>query len=464
MGAMTVAARIGIDIRKRTVSLPDGLPTELHEQATVKGRRLLDLILARRTDRRGAPLTPAPRPTSLANHSDSTTSVGRTAAEIQPCHRPPRAVACRRSRRTFVSNDSDGHRAHAASRPPADLSHLHPDNVRIGSIGVFAGDWAFTGEPPRIPVGFVGTLVDRWDKSAVWRCTREVAEAVVAEQHRLRQAERARLVELGQSGAALDRSVDEYRPPVWFDGDDLVLDETAQYGEPAVDRQSPGEDGRYCPMGFHWTWIAVDPADCDRIVGALPALGEHREFVLATHQPLRMPHDRLTVTAVNPMPTSDGIAYTATLRLDGQPVGTVEHTGDGSTVFHPAGHGLGRADLDVFVDGCRWRGRAASEGTVLQALVAEYEITAQTAAAEADGLALIVLRDGDEHVVSTDYRLGRSHVGAGGMQMLAMRLTAAAAERYPDQAQFVWQVWTGDRWRLIGIVDVPRGDNPAGAR
>jgi hypothetical protein len=39
MGAMTVAARIGVDIRQRTFSLPDGLPAELHEQATVKGRR-----------------------------------------------------------------------------------------------------------------------------------------------------------------------------------------------------------------------------------------------------------------------------------------------------------------------------------------------------------------------------------------------------------------------------------------
>ena len=47
-----------------------------------------------------------------------------------------------------------------AGRPPADLSHLHPDQVRIGGVAVFAGDWAWTGQPPRIPVGFVGTLID----------------------------------------------------------------------------------------------------------------------------------------------------------------------------------------------------------------------------------------------------------------------------------------------------------------
>jgi hypothetical protein len=158
-----------------------------------------------------------------------------------------------------VSNDSAGRRTHAASQPPADLSHLHPDNVRIGSIGVFAGDWAWTGEPPRIPVGFIGTLIDYWNGWAVCRCTREVAEAVVADQQRLRQAERARLVELGKTGTVLDRAVDEYAPPLWFDGDDLVLDETALYGEPAIDRQSPVEDGRYCPMGFNWTWTVASP-------------------------------------------------------------------------------------------------------------------------------------------------------------------------------------------------------------
>jgi hypothetical protein len=44
-----------------------------------------------------------------------------------------------------------------------DLDHLHPDRVRIGSVGVFAGDWAWACAPDgamRIPVGFVGTLID----------------------------------------------------------------------------------------------------------------------------------------------------------------------------------------------------------------------------------------------------------------------------------------------------------------
>src|SRR5205814_7408861 len=78
----------------------------------------------------------------------------------------------------------------------ADLGHLHPDHLRLGGTGVFAGDWAWnqsTDGAWRIPVGFVGTLIDTWNGWAVFACTREVAEAIVADQQRLRDAERARL-------------------------------------------------------------------------------------------------------------------------------------------------------------------------------------------------------------------------------------------------------------------------------
>jgi hypothetical protein len=47
--------------------------------------------------------------------------------------------------------------------PTAELAHLHPDNLRLGGTGVFAGDWAWTDGPDgssRIAVGFVGVLID----------------------------------------------------------------------------------------------------------------------------------------------------------------------------------------------------------------------------------------------------------------------------------------------------------------
>lgn len=253
-----------------------------------------------------------------------------------------------------MSNDHDARRERPTGQPPTDLSHLHPDQLRLGNIGVFAGDWAWTGDPPRIRVGFVGTLIEHWNGWAVFRCTREVAEAIVADQNRLRDTERARLSAAGITGEELHRLTDQAFPPMWFDGDDLICDETAIHGEDAVDRHSPGEDGRYCVQGFNWCWSAVDPADCDHIAGVLPAPVQHREFVYATHQPLQMPHDRLTVASINYLQTHRGVAYTAVLHLDGQPVGTIENTGcGGMTTFEPATATFGLKQLGEFVAACR---------------------------------------------------------------------------------------------------------------
>jgi len=69
----------------------------------------------------------------------------------------------------------------------AALEYLKPEYLRVGSIGVFAGDWAHHNG--RVPIGFVGVLVD-WNSWAMWSCTKAVAEAVVADQHRLQEAER----------------------------------------------------------------------------------------------------------------------------------------------------------------------------------------------------------------------------------------------------------------------------------
>ena len=43
-----------------------------------------------------------------------------------------------------------------------DLSHLHPDHVTFGSVGVFSGDWneAAAGAGFPLTAGYVGTLVD----------------------------------------------------------------------------------------------------------------------------------------------------------------------------------------------------------------------------------------------------------------------------------------------------------------
>ncbi|MBM0255857.1 DUF4314 domain-containing protein [Micromonospora sp. 4G55] len=155
-----------------------------------------------------------------------------------------------------------------------DLSHVHPDRVRLGGRGVFAGDWACRPNPDgdmRIPVGFVGTLVDTWNGWAVFTCTREVAEAIVADQSDARDRYRQHLAAQGITGERQEWMVDESMARLWFEGDVIVADETRVHDDPdAIERITPDPDGRYVVMGRAWTWIAVHPYDCDRIAGHIP--------------------------------------------------------------------------------------------------------------------------------------------------------------------------------------------------
>ncbi|WP_433493656.1 DUF4314 domain-containing protein [Micromonospora sp. CA-248089] len=155
-----------------------------------------------------------------------------------------------------------------------DMSHLAPDRVRLGGPGVFAGDWAWTPNGDgqmRIPVGFVGVLVDTWNGWAVFTCTRQVAEAIVADQQAARDRYRQQLAAEGVSGERQERMVDESMARLWFDGDVIVADETRVHDDPdAIERISPDSDGRYVVMGRAWTWLPVHPYDCDRIAGDIP--------------------------------------------------------------------------------------------------------------------------------------------------------------------------------------------------
>ncbi|MCX5122009.1 DUF4314 domain-containing protein [Micromonospora sp. NBC_00362] len=160
-----------------------------------------------------------------------------------------------------------------------DVRHLHPDRVRLGGPGVFAGDWAWIPNGDgvlRIPVGFAGTLLDTWNGWAVFTCTRPVAEAIVADQQAARARYRQHLAADGIAGDAQRRMVDGSLTRLHFDGDVLVADDTRVHDDPdAVERIAPGPDGRYTVMGRVWTWTAVHPYDCDRIVGDLPAPPDH---------------------------------------------------------------------------------------------------------------------------------------------------------------------------------------------
>ncbi|MDG4834174.1 hypothetical protein O7627_33455 [Solwaraspora sp. WMMD1047] len=350
----------------------------------------------------------------------------------------------------------------AAGGAGRDLSHLRPDRLRIGGVGVFAGDWAATPGPSgqmRLPVGFVGVLTGTWNGFAVFTCSRAVAEAIVADQQVQRERHRARLIDLGRGPDDADRDLDEAMATMRFDRDTIVVDETAATGDPdAVTRIGPDPDGRYVVMGGSWTWQAVDPHDCDTIIGDLPAPGAQQRFVELPHTGLRAPHDRLHVTDLQ---TVAGTPPTSlvTLALDDTPVAEARTSADGAHLSLPSAT-FSRGDWAAYLTGCRQHGRPASQTQVLDALVTEYQVGQAARQAAADGAVLTRLLDADGTIL-----LLRPVWPAPRDHLARRRLGQRLRLRDPHPRGHLWQWWTGTAWHHLASVTGSRTvADPTGRR
>ncbi|MEU4217187.1 DUF4314 domain-containing protein [Actinoplanes sp. NPDC026623] len=158
-----------------------------------------------------------------------------------------------------------------------DLSYLHPDTLRVGRYGVFSGEWYLTDDegPDRYRVGFVGVLEGFWNGWAVFACDRTVVEQIVADRAADREADR----DSGLSPAEQDRELDQVWGRTYFDGDVLVVDQRIMQGDPqAIERTTARVDGRWSVRSMNLSWDAVDPANCDRIIGDLPAAGAEQAW------------------------------------------------------------------------------------------------------------------------------------------------------------------------------------------
>ena len=272
-----------------------------------------------------------------------------------------------------------------------DLHEIDPDRVRLGGVGVFSGEWMWTdgGQGPDYArIGFVGTLIDTWNGWAVFSCTRRVAEAIVADLQDQRDRERERLRAAGVAEQDLDRRVDAEFAVLSFDGDTIVADQRVLSGDPeAIERITPDTDGRYVVMGRSWCWEAVHPYRCDRIVGDLPAPGEHQEFVTLAHtSQLRLPHARLRLELLRQWPAADGTAYVAALTWDGRRIGAVGCDGAGGDVDLLLTHGVfGPEQMAGYLGGCRRRDEPVGLQRLLTALADEALLDAALAQATADG-------------------------------------------------------------------------------
>jgi hypothetical protein len=323
-----------------------------------------------------------------------------------------------------------------------DLAELRPDRVCVGRIGVFSGDWmeAASGEDPDVlRAGFVGTLIDRWNGWAAFTCTRQVAEAIVADQQQQRADEQASLQAGGMPAVDARREVDNVLADLSFDGDTIVADQRAMYDDPdAVERVTPDDDGRYVVMGRNWRWEAVDPYACDRIVGNLPAAGSEQEFVYLTHTPgMRLPHDRLRLQMVSHWPVRGGLAYVGTLTLDGRPVATVGNDAAGN------GHDLvctqptAAEDLDAFRAGCRYQDMPVDWPRLLDALADEVYLAAAVKQSTADGETLVRAVDDAGHTLSLR-PIPQRPSGWEALTSLGSQLTREGTGH--------WQMWTGRSW------------------
>jgi hypothetical protein len=323
------------------------------------------------------------------------------------------------------------------------LPHLHPDRLRVGAVGVFAGSWSWQRGPfgrRRIPVGFVGTLRETGlDGRAVFACTRQVAEAIVADQQRLRVFWRDELLDLGVRPHACAWAVGRLLPTMSFDGDLLVVDETSVIGGPdTTTRIAPDDDGEYVVMGGAWEWRPVDPHDCDRIVGEVPAPGEQQRFVPLPHAPgMQVPHDRFQLRLLSQWPARSGMAYVAAVLLDGRRVGIVGDDATGSGRDLLLEHAAGAAAWTAYVAASRHNGRRVAQQRLLDALADQMFLTRAVAVEAAMGNTLLRLVDD-----AGNTRALRPLPAPAGWRDIEQAITAAMAGGQ-------WRIWTGHAWLAL---------------
>ena len=326
-----------------------------------------------------------------------------------------------------------------------DLAGLRADQVCSGRVGVFSGDWMWTQPhdgPDYCRIGFVGTLIDRWNGWAVFSCTRQVAGAIVTDQQQQRAQEQARLQAGGMSQADARRQVDGWLADLTFNGDTIVADQRVMSDDPdAIERITPDPDGRYVVMGWNWCWQAVDPYDCDRIVGDIPAPGGEREFVLLEHTAgMRLPHDRLRLQVLRHWPVTGGLAYVGALLYDGLRVATVGNDAAGNGTDLLVLDQAAAEQLAAFLTGCRYQGQPVGWPRLLDALADEVYVAAAVKHADADGQALVRSVDTTGRTRS----MRPVYPKPSGWDALT-RLGADLAHESTNQ----WQLWTGRSWLIL---------------
>ncbi|GIM90129.1 hypothetical protein [Paractinoplanes toevensis] len=182
------------------------------------------------------------------------------------------------------------------------------------------------------------------------------------------------------------------------------------------------------------------------------------------HSGLTVPHDGYTVTAYKELSTRDGVAFTATLRLNRKIIGTVENDGvGGPDTFHP-NHALANAGqqaaLETFAAQCTdAEGHTPDVEYVLGDLVIEYQTRRNIARAAKRGNTLLRLMQ--------DHEDGNRPQGWASVTGLLETAQTVAANRGRLRASLLghtrhappplgwWQLWQADQSRWTDLTDRP---------
>lgn len=173
------------------------------------------------------------------------------------------------------------------------------------------------------------------------------------------------------------------------------------------------------------------------------------------HTGMRVPDRSLTVTGYKELKTSDGVAYTAKLRVDNRIVGLIEQGGHGGPTLFQAGdwRTYGERELAAYAAACRFEtGSPVDMENLLDFLVEEFDCAKRVAAAAVKGKMVLRLLDADgvadlgwppQTVSEWSCRKPRSEAHWGEM---SRQIVVKAGK--PEAAQW-WQGWDGQQWRDV---------------
>ncbi len=179
------------------------------------------------------------------------------------------------------------------------------------------------------------------------------------------------------------------------------------------------------------------------------------ELLTLPHTGVRVPDPRLRVTSYRELPTPEGVAYTATLRLGRIPVGTTHNEGTGGpTSFHPVAESpFGWRQLAVFVAASRTcDGHPIEEEQLLDELITEYEHAKEVSKAARVGRVPLRLRSPlgyDEHLADAYYTAQHAMTTKVTTSAQRAALVADLLAHAPLQPGQWWQMWNGEQWENL---------------